>query len=146
MTAAVLAVEALHPPGMFLMRAILLPALVLSTVLQPNSWLGRVLEWRALAWVGTISYSIYLWQELFLPEVASVQAHGAFAALQQPPWNVAAILVCACLSRYLLEIPISPFTNQPIPHPTFTPCPITPAISTTRPRLAKQFRRALLRN
>lgn len=105
--AAVLVVEALHPPGMLLLRAILLPALVLSTVLQPRSWLGRVLEWRLLCWIGTISYSLYLWQELFLPEVASVKSYGAFGLVQQLPWNAVAILACACLSRYLLEIPMT---------------------------------------
>jgi peptidoglycan/LPS O-acetylase OafA/YrhL len=104
---AVLVVEALQPPGMLLLRGILLPALVLTTVLQPRSWLGRVLEWRPICWIGTISYSLYLWQELFLPEVVSVKAHGAFSLLQQLPWNMAAILACACLSRYLLEIPMT---------------------------------------
>jgi peptidoglycan/LPS O-acetylase OafA/YrhL len=79
---------------------------VLSTVLQPASLLGRVLEWHPVRWLGTISYSLYLWQELFLPELASEKAHGAFHNLQQAPWNVLAILICACASRYLLELPM----------------------------------------
>jgi len=99
-------VEALHVPGLLVWQAILLPALVLSTVLQPNNVLGRFLEWQPLRWVGTISYSLYLWQEVFLPEVASEKALGAFHYFQQPPLNVLAMLLCACLSRYLLERPM----------------------------------------
>ena len=104
--ATLLVIEKLHPPGLIVLRTVLMPALVLSTVLQPASWLGRVLEWQPLRWLGTISYSLYLWQELFVPELASEKAHGAFHYLQQSPWNVVAILICACLSRYLLELPM----------------------------------------
>ena len=82
-------VEALHVPGLLVWQAILLPALVLSTVLQPNNMLGRFLEWQPLRWVGTISYSLYLWQEVFLPEVASEKALGAFHYFQQPPLTAA---------------------------------------------------------
>jgi len=96
-----------HLPGLTLLSAVLIPAMVLSTVLQPASLLGHILEWKALRWIGTLSYSIYLWQELFLPQVTSEMAHGAFRYLQEPGWNLLAILGCACLSRYLLEIPMT---------------------------------------
>jgi peptidoglycan/LPS O-acetylase OafA/YrhL len=99
--------EAIHAPQLTLLRSILLPALVLSTVIQPASMLGRVLEWRPLHWIGTLSYSLYLWQELFLPEMASVAARGSLRQLQHWPWNVVAIVVCACLSRYLVELPMT---------------------------------------
>ncbi|HTZ60808.1 MAG TPA: acyltransferase [Acidobacteriaceae bacterium] len=97
----------LHADALHLLLVILLPALVLSTVLQPASLLGRFLESAPVRWIGTLSYSLYLWQELFLPQVPSIMAHGAFRHLQQWPWNVPAILVCACLSRYLVEIPMN---------------------------------------
>jgi peptidoglycan/LPS O-acetylase OafA/YrhL len=122
--AILLVAEAVHAPGLTLLRVVLLPALVLSTVIQPESLLGRVLEWQPLRWIGTISYSLYLWQELFLPEVASEKAHGAFHYLQQPPWNVLAILVCACLSRYLLELPVIRFGHRlsaTVPWPDSSP-------------------------
>jgi peptidoglycan/LPS O-acetylase OafA/YrhL len=80
---------------------------VVSTVLQPRSVLGRILEWRPLRWIGSISFSLYLWQELFLPELKAELAGGSLHFLQQPPWNMLAILVCACLSRYLIEIPMT---------------------------------------
>jgi peptidoglycan/LPS O-acetylase OafA/YrhL len=103
----VLIAQKLHPPLQTLMDAILLPALVVSTVLQPRSVLGRILEWRPLRWIGSISFSLYLWQELFLPELKAELAGGSLRFLQQPPWNLLAILVCACLSRYLIEIPMT---------------------------------------
>ena len=98
--------QALHVPGLTLLHAIFLPVMVVSTVLQPASVLGRLLEWPLLRWIGTLSYSLYLWQELFLPEVSSELARGVFRYLQQPPWNLLAVLLCACLSRYLIEIPM----------------------------------------
>jgi peptidoglycan/LPS O-acetylase OafA/YrhL len=104
--AVLLVTQAIHTPSLRL-QTMLCPALVLSTVLQPASSLGRVLEWKPLRWLGTISYSLYLWQELFLPHGPQVTASGAFRHLQQPPWSLLAMLVCACLSRYLIEIPMT---------------------------------------
>lgn len=103
----VLITQKFHSPGQTLLNAVLLPALVVSTVLQPASLLGRILEWRPLCWIGSISFSLYLWQELFLPELRTQLAGGSLRHLQQPPWNFLAMLVCACLSRYLIEIPMS---------------------------------------
>ena len=105
--ATLLVVEKLHAPGLVVLHAVLMPALVLSTVLQPASLLGRVLEWRPLRWLGTLSYSVYLWQMLFLPELASVRSNEVFRYLQQPPLNLVAILTMACLSRYLIEVPMT---------------------------------------
>ena len=103
----VVIVQKLHPPGLTLFDAVLLPLLIVSTVIQPRSVLGHVLEWQPLRWLGTISFSLYLWQQLFLPELGTELARGRFQYLQRPPWNLIAILVCACLSRYLIEIPMT---------------------------------------
>ena len=106
----ILIAEKIHLPGHTLLDAILFPVLVVSTVTQPYSVLGRVLEWRPLRWIGTISFSLYLWQELFLPYLSGPTAElarGGFRHLQQLPWNPLAILGCACLSRYLIEIPMT---------------------------------------
>jgi peptidoglycan/LPS O-acetylase OafA/YrhL len=99
--------QKMHPPGQTLLDAVLFPVLVVSTVLQPRSVLGLVLEWRPLRWLGTISFSLYLWQELFLPGPTAELARGGFRQLQHLPWNLPAILVCACLSRYLVELPMT---------------------------------------
>ena len=116
--------EAMHAPGLTSLYIVLLPALVLSTVIQPASVLGRILEWRPLRWIGTLSYSLYLWQMLFLPQLPSMEGKGAFRELQHWPGNVLAILACGVASRYLLEIPmtrlgyrLSAASSSPTPHP-----------------------------
>jgi peptidoglycan/LPS O-acetylase OafA/YrhL len=127
--ALLLAVQLLHVPGLTLWHAILLPALLVSTVTQPGSWLGRVLEWQPMRWIGALSYSLYIWQELFLPEIASVMARGSFRALQRPPWNLLALLAAACLSRYLVEIPMNRVGHRlsasslPLPKSAASPVP-----------------------
>lgn len=47
------------------LQAIVIPLLILSTVLHPNSIPGRILESKPIRWIGWISYSLYLWQQLF---------------------------------------------------------------------------------
>jgi peptidoglycan/LPS O-acetylase OafA/YrhL len=91
-------------------QAVLIPTLILSTMLQPRSWLSRFLDAKPVAWIGTISYSLYLWQQLFLPPL--VPAGSPLRSLQRPPWNLLAILSLATLSFYLIETPMIHFGNR----------------------------------
>lgn len=85
--------------------AMLVPLLLVGTVLQPGRWLGRVLETPVLSWVGRLSYSLYLWQQLFL--VGSTVARPLpLGRWQELPLNLVAAFVCAILSHYLLERPL----------------------------------------
>ena len=120
----VIATIAFHIPGSFFILAVTLPLLVLSTVLKPKGIFGRILDSLPLRWIGTLSYSIYLWQELFLPEDSSMKAHGVLGYFQQGPWNLITILACACLTYYLLERPmnrlghaLSASSQRPLPGP-----------------------------
>jgi len=56
----------------------------------------RALNWQPIAWLGKISYSLYLWQELFC---SNPSLHLGYA-LALPA------LACACLSYYLVEQPL----------------------------------------
>jgi peptidoglycan/LPS O-acetylase OafA/YrhL len=103
--------EALHLRALIALEVVLFPALILTTVLQPESILGRFLEWQPLRWIGSLSYSLYLWQMLFLP-APEMRAVGAFGQLQRWPWNIPAIFVCAIASRYLLEAPMMHFGQR----------------------------------
>jgi len=56
-----------------------------------------VLNWAPVALVGTWSYSIYLWQELFL-------AHQLDGFRLRFPMNLIAALTASLLSYYLVEV------------------------------------------
>src|SRR5208283_3087358 len=54
-----------------------------------------------MKWIGRLSDSLYLWQQLF-----SVPAPGSsFAILQRPPLSTEMILLCAWLSYRFIERP-----------------------------------------
>lgn len=82
----------------------LLPLMILSTVCQPRSIFSRLLEWRALRWVGLISYSLYLYQQLFLVE--DMAAPSSLGAVQGAPWNIVFAVIAGYLSYRLIETPM----------------------------------------
>ena len=65
---------------------------------KPQSTVGRFLELRPMVWVGVISYSLYLFQQLFL--------NCRVGGIAPPfPVNIALAFVAASLSYYLVERP-----------------------------------------
>jgi|SRR5579859_444767 len=91
-------------PCFFTLQAIVLPLLILSTVLHPHTTEGRILETRLLRWIGWISYSLYLWQQLFFG-VNFAGSPPGLALLRQQPINLLALLLCATFSYYAIEKP-----------------------------------------
>jgi peptidoglycan/LPS O-acetylase OafA/YrhL len=91
-------------PFFFTLQAIVLSLLVLSTVLHPNTVQGRILETKPFRWLGWISYSLYLWQQLFFGVNLAGSPPG-LAVLRKPPVNLLALLLCATFSRYVIEKP-----------------------------------------
>lgn len=79
------------------------PFMILSTMLHPNGWLGRVLESPPFRFLGRISYSIYLWQELFFIRNTG---YSGLQFIQHVPWNLLATLLCATASYYIIEKPL----------------------------------------
>ena len=80
---------------LFVLRPLLhisIAGLVLHVIQVPY----RALNWSPVAWLGKISYSVYLWQELFCSNPA---LHLGYAL-------VLPALACACLSYYLVEQPM----------------------------------------
>jgi peptidoglycan/LPS O-acetylase OafA/YrhL len=84
------------------MLAILMAVLPVATAARPESLAGRILESRVLTFVGRISYSLYLWQELFFP-VFSVEA--TLGWMQVWPWNLLPAFGMAVLSYHFVEGP-----------------------------------------
>jgi peptidoglycan/LPS O-acetylase OafA/YrhL len=60
--------------------------------------LGRLLNTRPLVFVGTLSYSIYLWQQIFLNR-------GSTSTISAFPLNLTLALMAALVSYYLVERP-----------------------------------------
>ena len=85
-------------------QAIVLPLLILSTVRNPSAFPGACLEWLPLRWIGRISFSLYLWQQLFFG-VNWAGSPPGIAALREAPLNFAGLLSCAVLSYYMVETP-----------------------------------------
>jgi peptidoglycan/LPS O-acetylase OafA/YrhL len=92
--------------------ALLVPLILLGTVLRPTEFLGRVLEWGPLRWIGRISYSLYLWQQIFfapiqVPMETRLMPHLLPDWTQWMPWNLALVFACATVSYYVLERPLT---------------------------------------
>jgi peptidoglycan/LPS O-acetylase OafA/YrhL len=80
---------------LFLVRPLLhisVAGIVLHVIQAPY----RALNWAPIAWLGKISYSLYLWQEVFC---SNPNLHYGYSL-------VIPAVVCACLSYYLVERPM----------------------------------------
>ena len=85
-------------------KAMLIPLLILGTVVQSRQLTGVVLESAPFRWLGRLSYSLYLWQQLFL--VWNNERVAGLAWVQIFPYNLMALFVCAGLSLVLIENPL----------------------------------------
>ena len=47
-------------------ECVCIAGLIAASVLHPRSWAARPLSFRVLSGLGVVSYSIYVWQELFM--------------------------------------------------------------------------------
>jgi peptidoglycan/LPS O-acetylase OafA/YrhL len=86
-----------------LCSAFLIPLLIAGTVTHPKWALSRALDWDPLRWLGRISYSLYLWQQLFLYPPWQPRPTGW---AQNFPLSLAAAFACATASYYLVERPL----------------------------------------
>lgn len=80
---------------LFVLRPLLhvsLAGVVLHVIQVPY----KFLNWPPVAWLGKISYSLYLWQELFC---SNASIHIGYLV-------VVPTLACACLSYYVVERPM----------------------------------------
>lgn len=70
-----------------------------------NGFVGKILNAKPLVYIGTLSYSIYLWQQLFLNR-ESHQPANIF------PFNLLPVIFCAVVSYYLIEKPSLKFRQK----------------------------------
>jgi len=88
-------------PGLLLGATLGLVAIMLiidRSVRLPDSRFGRILNSPMLVFVGTLSYSIYLWQQLFVNRSST-------SVLATFPLNIVLTFMAAMVSYYLVERP-----------------------------------------
>jgi peptidoglycan/LPS O-acetylase OafA/YrhL len=114
---------ALFFPGAFL------PIILAATMLSPGDPLSRALEWGPVRWLGRLSYSLYLWQQIFFVMHVNRKV-PMLQPLQDFPYNLIALLICATASYYILERPLTRLGHRlarpvnagraehPVPSPT----------------------------
>jgi len=104
--AALLGVVWISPTVAEMVAPFLLPWLLVGTVLHPGQPFSRLLELEWLRWIGRISYSLYLWQQLFVMGSMKVTRPFPMGRLHELPLNILAAFACAAASYYLVEQPL----------------------------------------
>ncbi len=88
------------------LAAFLYPIVIAATVTHPRSLVSQVLELPAIRWIGRISYSLYLWQQLFFWRSAPTN-WAPLAFVRQHAWSsYGGCLLCAVCSFYFIETPV----------------------------------------
>lgn len=92
----------------------LLALIVAGTVYGMNAPIYAFLEWHPMKWIGRLSYSLYLWQQLFsVPQTGS-----RMAIIQQFPLSTLMVFLCAWISYRYIERPFIRLGHRLAPPPT----------------------------
>lgn len=73
--------------------------LVHRAVYRPDDWIGKVLNWKPIAFFGVLSYSVYLWQQPFLNRNSVAWANSF-------PQNLMLAILAALGSYLFIEKPL----------------------------------------
>jgi peptidoglycan/LPS O-acetylase OafA/YrhL len=92
----------LYPYGIVLLSVATVA--VVAVAAHPATWIGRVLGWGPLRWLGVRSYAIYLWHEPII--VLTTPASSRGPDLVRAAAQVAASVGLAALSWHFIEDPI----------------------------------------
>jgi peptidoglycan/LPS O-acetylase OafA/YrhL len=95
----------LHNVGLLQPLEHLLPAILVGAVVAcPTAPIGRLLELSSVRYIGYLSYSLYIWQELFL--------WGPNGPTLSPLIGIPAAFACAYLSYRFVEQPCIGYGRQ----------------------------------
>lgn len=93
-------------------QEVLVAVVLTQLVLSDDKWLGTIFRWRPLRYCGAISYSLYLWQQLFL-----VTAVPSWGSLRRLPLSILVPFLIAAASYHLMEKPLLGLKNRVAPQP-----------------------------
>jgi len=89
-------------------QSMLFPAFIVGTALNPTQMVGRILELPAVGWLGRLSYSLYIWQQILL----------GLGRTSWLPLRLIGVLACAAASYYLIEKPMTRLGHRLAPPAT----------------------------
>jgi peptidoglycan/LPS O-acetylase OafA/YrhL len=103
----------------------LIAILPLITVADASGPLSRLLETHPFLWIGSLSYSVYLWQQLFLQSAIPQRALGWIPGMLG---NLILTFLAASVSYYFIERPFIQFGRrlQRIPRGSLKPAVMAP--------------------
>ena len=78
---------------------VLIAILIHRCLLVQQGAVFRILNWKPIAWIGGLSYSLYLWQQLFIDRSGALWMNSF-------PQNAVLAVVAALASFYLVERPL----------------------------------------
>jgi peptidoglycan/LPS O-acetylase OafA/YrhL len=89
-------------PMNVLLHAIFSALLIIAYTIIPNtkSFVYKVLNNKAICFVGVLSYSLYIWQQFFLQKAETVSS-----SWKHYPVNILLVFITATCSYYFLEKP-----------------------------------------
>jgi peptidoglycan/LPS O-acetylase OafA/YrhL len=96
--------------------------IVANVLLQEGTWYHWLLERRPLVFLGRISYSVYLWQQVFLTNLNTT-------FVGKWPVNLIAALLTGWLSYRFIELPFIRLKDKYFPAHTKTATPVAVPIS-----------------
>jgi len=91
-----------YRPGLLIGETLMNVGIALAVdrcVRRPTGRFGRLLNARPVVWIGTLSYSLYLWQQPFINRTS----HATVATF---PLNIALAVLCGLVSYYAIERPM----------------------------------------
>lgn len=119
----------------YTLESIAITYLLLYFVTNPGSIGGKFLNTKPLVHIELISYSLYLWQQLFLATARDAPSHWSASLLGGFPFNLAAAFLAAELSWQVVEKPALNLRRRferampPGPKPDLTEVTVLPADS-----------------
>lgn len=99
-----------------LVTAVAISVLLLNSIIYNNTIIFKVLNSKIMVHIGTISYSLYLWQQLF---ILPINSYPKIEPYFKFPINIILSVITATISFYFFEKPILKLKERFSSHSNF---------------------------